>query len=181
MSGDIADLLTCSGSRKRTLDPGEYLFHLGGSVAALFVVLEGEVNLIRHHEHGGTIILQRAGPDEVLAEASLFSDRYHCDAVAPTGATVRSSPKRELLDRFRQDPVFAEAWAAHLAREIQNTRFRSEVLSLKTVASRLDTWLAWYDGLPAKGEWAQLAHQIGVSPEALYREIAKRRREDPII
>jgi len=28
---------------------------------------------------------------------------------------------------------------------------------------------------PAKGEWAVMAVQIGVSPEALYRELAKRR------
>lgn len=30
-------------------------------------------------------------------------------------------------------------------------------------------------GLPAKGEWKSVAQQIGVSPEALYREIARRR------
>lgn len=175
MPGGIADLLESSGSGKRALGAGEYLFHLGEPVVALFVVLEGEVHLIRHQEQGGTIILQRAGPTDILAEASLFSDRYHCDAVARTRANVRSIPKRRLLGRLRHEPDFAEAWAAHLAREIQNTRFRSEVLSLRTVASRLDAWLAWHGALPPKGEWRQLAAQIGVSPEALYREMAARR------
>jgi len=32
--------------------------------------------------------------------------------------------------------------------------------------------------LPPKGEWRNLANQIGVSPEALYREIAKRRQRE---
>jgi len=175
MSVDLVDLLTSSGGRTRTLDAGENLFHLGEPVLSFFVVLEGEVHLVRHQEHGGVIILQRAGPGEVLAEASLFSDRYHCDAVTEKGAMVRIIPKRELRERLRKEPDFAEAWAAHLAREIQNTRLRSEILSLKTVASRLDAWLAWHGELPPKGEWAQLADGIGVSPEALYREMARRR------
>jgi CRP-like cAMP-binding protein len=176
MSGDIADLLASSGGRKRTLDAGEYLFHLGEPVAVLFVVLEGEVHLIRDQEHGGVVILQRAGPGEVLAEASLFSERYHCDAMARTQTSVRSVPKRRLLDRLRNEPDFAEAWAAHLAREIQNARFRAEVLSLQTVASRLDAWLTWYGKVPPKGQWKRLADEIGVSPEALYREMARRRK-----
>ncbi len=175
MSRKIIDRLKSVGGRDRFLAPAEYLFHQGEPVVSLFVVLVGEIHLIRHHEDGGTVILQRARPGEVLAEASLFSDSYHCDAVARTHATVRCIPKRRLRNRFREDPEFAEAWAAHLAREIQNTRFRAEVLSLRTVASRLEAWLAWHGETPPKGEWKQLAQQIGVSPEALYREMATRR------
>jgi CRP-like cAMP-binding protein len=180
MSVNIVDLLlTSSSGRKRTLGAGEHLFHLGEPVLSLFVILEGGVHLIRHQEHGGAIILQRASPGEILAEASLFSDRYHCDAVTEKGATVQSIPKRELRERLMKEPGFAEAWTAHFAREIQDTRLRSEILSLKTVASRLDAWLVWHGELPPKGEWALLASQIGVSPEALYREIAKRRNSEP--
>jgi CRP-like cAMP-binding protein len=175
MFSDIIDRLKSVGGRERSLGPAEYLFHLGDPVVSLFVVLEGGIHLIRHHEDGGAVILQRAGPGEVLAEASLFSTTYHCDAVAGTNATVRCIPKGQLRSRFRKEPEFAEAWAAHLAREIQNTRFRAEILSLHTVASRLEAWLAWHGEAPPKGEWKKLAQQIGVSPEALYREMAARR------
>lgn len=175
MSVNPFDQLASAGGQKRTLGAGEYLFHVGQPVAALFVVLEGEVHLIRHQEHGGAIILQRAGPAEILAEASLFSGHYQCDALTEKGAIVRSISKRELRERLRNEPDFAEAWAAHLAGEIQIMRLRSEILSLKTVASRLDAWLAWHGELPPKGEWAWLAKEIGISAEALYREIARRR------
>jgi hypothetical protein len=30
--------------------------------------------------------------------------------------------------------------------------------------------------LPPKGEWKSVAEQIGVSPEALYRELSRRRK-----
>lgn len=175
MSDSICELLRSSGGRQCVAGAGEYLFHQGEPVLALFVVLEGAVHLIRHEPDGAPIILQRAGPGDILAEASLFSDRYHCDGVAMSDAAVRSIPKGPLLDRLRKKPDLAVAWAAHLAREVQNARFRSEVLSLKTVAARLDAWLAWHGEMPPKGDWTQLARQIGVSPEALYREMAKRR------
>jgi hypothetical protein len=53
----------------------------------------------------------------------------------------------------------------------------AETVSLRTVAQRLDAWLAWNeDRLPGKGEWKAVAEEISVSPEALYRELAARRR-----
>jgi hypothetical protein len=59
----------------------------------------------------------------------------------------------------------------------QGARLRSEVLSLRTVAERLAAWTAWNGGkIPKKGEWKLVANQIGVSPEALSRELAKNRR-----
>jgi len=176
MSDTLLDLFNAQSGCARRLVPGAYLFHRDEPVAALYIVVEGEVQLTRHQEGGGAIILQRAGPGDILAEASVFSPRYHCDGVARTGAVVQSLGKAKFLDRFRNDPEFAEAWASHLAREVQATRFRSEILTLRTVAERLDAWLAWHGNLPRKGEWVQFAFQVGVSPEALYREMARRRK-----
>ena len=48
---------------------------------------------------------------------------------------------------------------------------------MRTVAERLEAWTAWNGSKsPKKGEWKLVANQIGVSPEALYREFAKNRR-----
>jgi len=47
---------------------------------------------------------------------------------------------------------------------------------MKKVSERLDAWRDWRDGdFPAKGKWKELAAEIGVSPEALYRELSKRK------
>jgi CRP-like cAMP-binding protein len=74
-----------------------------------------------------------------------------------------------------ENPNLALAFVRRLAHELQNARFQAEVLSMKTVAARLDGWIAWRGSLPPKGKWIGLAAELGVSPEALYREIAKRR------
>jgi len=175
MSSEIFDLLKTTGSSRHTLDPGEHLFHLGDPVRQLFLVLVGQMHLVRFDENGGSVILQRTGPGGVVAEASLFAKTYHCDAVAKEKTTVQSIPRRGLRKRLRDETVFAEAFMAHLAHEVQNTRFRAELLSLKTIEAKLGAWESWHGKLPPKGEWRNFAQQIGVSPEALYRALAKRK------
>lgn len=105
----------------------------------------------------------------------MSSARYHCDAMAVAPSEVASNPRRRLREHLCTEAVFSGAWARHLGQEIQALRLRSEILSLKTVAARLDAWIAYHRAAPPKGEWKDLADQIGVSPTALYRELASRR------
>lgn len=81
------------------------------------------------------------------------------------------------LRRALDEPALARAWCAMLAHELQATRARAALLGLRGVAERLDAWLVLTNGgLPPKGERRGLADELGVTPEALYRELAKRRR-----
>lgn len=177
MSRSLDDLLVRLPCAEREFSAGGFLFHQGDDVRSIYLVRDGAVHLIRHQTSGAAIVLQRAGVGAILAEASLFSDRYHCDAVAVAPTRTLTVGKRALRSTLANDPRLAEALAAHLAREVQATRLRAEILSLKTVAARLDAWLASNDGdLPPRGEWKHIAAQIGTSPEALYRELARRRR-----
>jgi CRP/FNR family transcriptional regulator, dissimilatory nitrate respiration regulator len=178
MSEGFVGQLIALADKRRTLAQGTHLFHQGDKVSAVFVVEEGLVELTRHQRNGASIVLQRATRQTVLAEASLYSECYHCDAVVVLPASVSELPKTAFLKRLRGDDAFSNLWAAHLAREVQGARYRSEIMSRKTVAERLDGWLDWHGNeLPAKGQWKGVAGQIGVSPEALYRELAKRRPE----
>ena len=141
----------------------------------MFVIQTGSAHLIRHRGDGSAVVLQRAGAGSVLAEASLFSMVYHCDANAAT-AVVASVISRTAMQRlFFTDQEFAKAWASYLAGEVRKARLRSEILTLKTVAERLDAWLADRGHLPERGNWKAIAQEIGTSAEALYREIARRR------
>lgn len=166
------------GLRGRQLhfEAGQRLFHRGDSVTDMHVVLSGSIHLVRYQRDGSVLILQRAGPGSILAEASLYSGTYHCDAVAFGAAETRVYAKASLRKLLARSPEFGNVWASHLAQELQRARLRAEILSLKTVADRFDAWMAWNGGrAPRKGEWKLVANQIGVSPEALYRELARRR------
>lgn len=151
------------------------VFHIDDPVRFIYIVRIGSIHLLRHHKDGSPLVLQRAGAGSILAEASVFSEYYHCDAVAVTATDALSVSRQALCERLVTDGALAQTWVKHLGQEVQKARFQAEIMSIKTVCGRLDAWLALRKGMPPKGEWIALAAEIGVSPEALYREMAKRR------
>ena len=162
---------------ERHLVAGDILFRTGDPILSLFLVAGGELRLIRALPHGSQLTLQRAGPCAVLAEASVFADRYQCDASAVEDSILRVVPLRRLRAAFRDDPRLAVTFTRHLAHEVHRVRAQAEILSLKRVAERVDAWSALNGAtLPPKGHWRQIASEIGVTPEALYRELARRQR-----
>ncbi len=176
MSNRFVERFLAATRHRQTLDRGSVLFHREDPVRFVFVVVDGLVALTRPQADGTGITLQRAGPNSVLAEASVYSRAYHCDGVAEAPSQVAAMPLRRFLEQLSKDRAFADAWAESLAGEVQRARYRAEILTRRTVAERLDGWLAWPgNALPDRGDWKDLAAQLGVSPEALYRELAKRR------
>lgn len=175
MSTSIFDRLAALAGAEVRYGPGETVFRQGDPVAALHLVTAGEILLVRHLPEGLALTLHRARPGAVVAEASMFSPTYHCDAVATGPAGTLSVPKPAVLRLMRDDAAFATEWAAYLAHEVQSARLRSEILALRTVAERLDAWLATNGGrLPPKGDRKSVAAEIAVSAEAFYRELARR-------
>jgi CRP-like cAMP-binding protein len=175
MSNLLIERLSTLAARKQKLAAGEMLFRTGDRVRSLFLVADGAVRLVRPLPHGLPLTLQRAGAGTVLAEASVFAESYHCDAIAAEDSTVRVLPLRRIEDALQADHDLSRAWTRHLANEVQRARAVAEILSLKTVAERLDAWTAMHE-VPPRGQWHQVAAAIGVTPEALYRELGKRRR-----
>lgn len=163
--------------RRIDLPAGGLLFQLGDKVQYIYRVITGEVQLLRHQPDGSAYILQRALPGELLAEASLMSETYHCAAEAATASSLSVWPRHLVRKMIRQNPAASEAYAMHLAREVREARLRAEIVSLRCLSDRLDAWLIWNnEALPEKGHWQRLAQEINVSPAALYRELAKRRK-----
>lgn len=172
----LLDTLSRLSRREQKLAAGDILFRAGDQVVSLFLVTAGALRLTRTLPHGFQLTLQRAVPGSILAEASLFADKYHCDASADEVSVLRVVPLRRIRATFRDDPGLASALARHLAFEVHRARTHAETLSLKTVAERIDAWITLNDGsLPPKGRWRQVASEIGVTPEAFYRELARRR------
>jgi CRP-like cAMP-binding protein len=153
----------------------ELLFRRAAPVRHLFVVESGLVHLIRYQEDGTPTVMQRAQPGDLVAEASMFATHYHCDAAAMTAASLRRLSMAAVHAMMETDPRFARACAEHLAHEVHRMRVRSEIMGMKRVSSRLEAWLS-LNPLPRRGGFGALADDIGVTREALYRELSRRRR-----
>ncbi|MDP2062317.1 MAG: Crp/Fnr family transcriptional regulator [Phaeovulum sp.] len=164
------------GAPERVVAPGEALFRTADAVRQMHLVRAGSVLLERVTHAGTRILLQQAHAGVVVSEASAYSPAYHCDAAAGAqGARCAILPVTEFHARLAADPGAATAWAAGLAQAVQAARLRAELRSLRTVAERLDAWLGEHRKLPERGCWQDIAAELGVSREALYRELARRR------
>ncbi len=177
MFDSFLNQLLGEADKQFTLAAGEPIFRIGTPVRHVYVVLEGRAQLVRHSRDGAALVLQRAQEGEVIAVASMFAARYHCDAVAHGAARLARVPRKRVEELQARDTAWLRELAARLARELQHTRGRAEILSMKCVEDRIDAWIEINGGaLPARGRWVDLAQEIGVTPEALYRELARRRK-----
>ena len=164
------------GAPERRLRAGVTLFARDEPVHSAFLVRTGEIALERVLENGTGLTLHVAGAGECVAQASLFTERYHCDSVCRSDATLAVLPLAVVLERLKRDGALAAL--ASSAREVQGLRARIEVLRLRRIADRLDAYTALH-GSPEPGGWVRVADWIGVTPPALYRELGRRRRGAP--
>ena len=131
---------------------GQHVFQATDPVRLIHLVRSGSIFLTRRQRDGAALVLQRASAGSVLAEASVYSDRYHCAAEAQSHAVTWGVPRRDFRKRITTDGTYANAWATHLAQEVQRARLQAEIVSLRTVAARVSAWLSWNRQLPPKGE-----------------------------
>jgi len=169
----------------RALEAGESLFRQGDETFAIFEVEQGRLRLIRHSSDGHTAILHTAREHELFAEAALFAETYHCDAVAAIASRVRVYPKRQLLAAFRADPAMGERFMAVLAHQVHALRTRLEERNIRSARERILhhlTLVAGPDGRTVRldGTLIDLATEIGLSHEVLYRTLAALEKEGAI-
>lgn len=141
----------------------------------MFFNRTGAIMLERPLADGTALTLHTAEEGMLIAEASLFADAYHCDAVATVPTVVARLPRERIFKLLAKMPEASLSLIKAQAREVQSQRARIEILRLRRVAERLDAWIE-LNGVLIKGEWKRIADEIGVSPPALYREIARRKR-----
>jgi CRP-like cAMP-binding protein len=160
---------------ERRLQAGQTLFRLGNRTAGFYEIVRGKVRLAR--ASGREAILHMAAAGDTIAEASLFSPTYHCDAIAMSDALVRLYPKAAVLAAFRRDPKAAQTFMAMLARQVMSLRTRLEQRNISSARERVRHYLALHAGSDGRtialpGTVKDLAGELGLTHEALYRTLA---------
>ena len=166
-----------AGSVVRVLASGELLFRQGDRAEAIYRVETGRLRLIRRTIDDHLVILHTAGRGEFFAEASLFAEAYHCDAIAAAQSRVWVYPKAIVMDALRTDPALAETFIARLARQLQELRARMELRNIRSARERVLQYLRLRAGVHGRsiaieGQFQDIAAEIGISREALYRTLA---------
>jgi CRP-like cAMP-binding protein len=169
-------------ARTRTLARGDVLFRQGDRAVAIFRVVHGRFRLERRTLDGRLVVLHTARAGELFAEASLFADAYHCDAVAVTDAVVEVYDKPALLaDLGASASASAGGLIATMARQLQDARGRLELRNVRSARERVLLWLDLRAGptriVTVEGELQDVAAELGLTREAFYRTLATLERD----
>jgi len=172
-------------SMLRELAAGTSLFRQGDRTFAIFLVEKGRMRLVRHASDEHEVVLHTAREGEMFAEAALFSGHYQCDAVAAVASRVRIYPKRVLLSALQGDPKLAERFMQVLAHQVHALRARLQERNIRSARERILHHLALTTGSDGRtvtldGTLMDLAAEIGLTHEALYRALAALERAGAI-
>ncbi|MFH7812363.1 MULTISPECIES: Crp/Fnr family transcriptional regulator [Acetobacter] len=169
----------------RKLQRGDFLFQRNTPAIGVYEVLEGRVSMSRLDPVGRDVILFVATPGETLAEATIFGGNYHCNAVALTQAIVRLYPQPLLLQEYEQNQQFAIAYTRMLARQLVSARARIEQRNMQSARDRLRHFLSLNMdperlSVKVRGTLKELAGELGLTHESLYRALARMEEEGEI-
>lgn len=155
-------------TRAIQLSAGETLFLQGDSTKGLYYLMVGAVDLTRDTLNGHNVIVHRAREKEMFAEASLFSNAYHCTATAVKDSKIIECSRSIVDELLRNDIEFTRYVATRFAIQIQEGRRRVELLSIRSADERI--LAAFNDGLLID-DIAKFADVIGLAQETVYRAL----------
>lgn len=165
------------GEKTRTLEAGEFLFRQGDTAKFVFAIERGQLRLERRTFDGRLVPLHLARAGETFAEAALFADRYHCDAVALTDAVVKALPKAALLVELEHSRGHTPVLVHAMARQLHALRQRLELRNVRSARERILLALELRVTDESRtvvldGPLQDLAADLGLTREALYRTLA---------
>lgn len=143
--------------RALDLAAGELLFRAGEPGEALFIVLDGEVELFIRDTAGQRIVLTIAGPGQLFGELALL-DRGPRTATAEalTDTQLLSLSRDDLIDLFQKTPTAALHLLAGMGKmtrkadELIRTRVsrnvNEEVVEKSTMLEKIADGISWFSG-----------------------------------
>lgn len=143
--------------RAKVLKAGEVLFRTGDPGEALFIVLDGEIELFIRDNAGQKIPLTIAGPGQLFGELALL-DRGPRTATAEalTDSELLSLSRDDLVALFQKTPTAALHLLAGMGKmtrkadELIRTRVsrnvNEEVVEKSTVLEKIADGISWFSG-----------------------------------
>ena len=170
---------------RRSLASNETLFRQGDKVTAIYFVEAGRLRLERRTFDGRLLILGITPAGQFFVEAALFSDSFHCDAVATEPSRVRIYPKTALLTALSADPTSALSFLKLMAHQVFDLRQRLEVMKVRSAKERVMLYFDLNAGpngrtVNLRSQLQDIASELGLTREAFYRTLASLERAGAI-
>ncbi len=159
------------------LSKGESLFDQGDVVSNIYLIKSGRIKLTRHIIDGSSLILHIGNVGEIIAEASMFSKKYHCTALCDQNSEVSFVNKQDLLQLLAQKPEEMMRLLALFSRQIRDLRSINEIKNIRSANERILSYirsnLDENKRMSLQVSLKDMAHYIGLAHETFYRELKK--------
>jgi len=156
----------------------EYVFHQKDTAVGFYYVLHGRIRLYRLGSEAKEVEINQVLDGGYLGEAILFaSDSYPVSAQAVENSELLFFEKKEFLEHLRRDTAIADFMLKLLSEKCITLNNRIETLNIQTPRQRLiKTFISKCNGngnclIDLGMKKNELAKHIGITPEALSRNI----------
>jgi CRP-like cAMP-binding protein len=121
--------VTSGGTLGRTYQDGEVVVQQGDEGDCLFVVQEGQLEVVRE-EQGKVTLIRMVGKDELFGEMAVFERQKRSATVRARGpARVLTLDKKNFLRRLNEDPSLAFRIVETMSRRVRE--LSAQVVELK--------------------------------------------------
>lgn len=172
-------------SYTRSFAQNEVLFRQGEYASAFYMVETGRVKAVRYTTDGSDVTLQVAREGESVATEAVFIERYSCTGIAETRTTVTVFPKAQLLASLRNNPLLLMLFAKRLSELVFDLKDNLELRGTRSARSRILRYLNLVSDpntktLNVDRPLKNIANELGLAPEVLYRTLTQLEREGKI-
>jgi CRP-like cAMP-binding protein len=170
---------------KKTYPRQATIFEEGKEAQGFYLLITGQIKLIKSSPEGKEYIIRLVGPGESFAEAAVFGEiPYPATAITLEDCHTLFFPKGPFLQHLAASPALARNMLATLSRLMFHLTKQLEDLSLKEVSARLARYILercqHAHGKIATGlhcelptTKTQLAAYLGTISETLSRTLAR--------
>ena len=117
------------GDLGRVYEDGEWIIRQGETAECLFVIQEGEVDILKE-EGGRSVRLAVRGPGEIIGEMAIFERQVRSADIRARGRVrVLTVDRRNFLKRVHEDPSLAFRVVQSLSRRVRE--LSDEIARLK--------------------------------------------------
>jgi CRP/FNR family transcriptional regulator, cyclic AMP receptor protein len=173
LSDSVRARMAAAGSPLE-LAPGAFLCQAGDAGDALFVVLEGEIEVLNRSEGGRQVRLASLGKGALAGEmAALDGGARSADMVAARRSRLWRIPRTALLAALQEEPAAAVALVAELSRRLRAVNAALEASALLDLGgriARLALQEANVRGVVALTQ-TEIARRLGASREKVNRKL----------
>lgn len=163
-------------SRDCSVARGQFLFRQDEPTDRVFLIRQGRILLQRHLASGDIVTIHTGNAGELLAEAALFVDSYQCDAQAAEASVVASCSISEVRRTLAASSALSMSWIRRVTGQLHAARTLLELRNIRSADDRVMQHLRLQADVAGevviKGRLLDVAAELGLTPEALYRSLA---------